>query len=119
MMATAARSGRGRSRSHSSPSTVAATAALASREPMDRATSPAVEPVGIGALAAVGEGDEDVAHGPGESTGGRPRRPAGLGRVGQAGRPAVTSSGCPSRTGSSTWATRAASLGIDSDFFVA
>jgi hypothetical protein len=45
-MATVARSGNGRSRSHSSPSTVAATAAFASREPMERATSPAVEPDG-------------------------------------------------------------------------
>ena len=45
-MATRAWSGRGRVRSTSSPSTVAATAALASREPIDDATSAAVVPAG-------------------------------------------------------------------------
>jgi hypothetical protein len=43
-MATAAWSGSGRSRSNSAPSTVAATAALARRLPIDVATSPAVVP---------------------------------------------------------------------------
>src|SRR3954466_15604311 len=46
MMATVAPSGSGRPRSHSSPSTTAATAALASREPIDSATVVAVAPCG-------------------------------------------------------------------------
>src|SRR4051812_36822810 len=44
MIATVAPSGSGRPRSHSSPSTTAATAALASREPIDSATVVAVAP---------------------------------------------------------------------------
>src|SRR4051794_14628676 len=46
MIATLAPSGSGRPRSHSSPSTTAATAALARREPIDSATVAAVAPCG-------------------------------------------------------------------------
>ena len=113
MIDTWAPSWSGRPRSHSSPSTRAATAALARREPIDAATSPPVVPSGYARSLPSGRVMR-------MSLMARANLPGGPVAAGpDSPQPADTSSGSRLATASSTWAIQAVSVGIASAFLVA